>query len=144
MGFLGRVSLKSQDLSRLQQGQWIPLEGCKSGEILISAEIVDDVEGEKEQSSTSTVSKKDDEEAEIKTIIILEKKAKLPEHPDDTKPEKAVSQDEKISDVEKISTESASEMMKKTTELMREDAYFANVSDVTDKEQNEEEAEKDK
>merc|ERR1719209_1679052 len=143
--FLGRVSLKSQDLSRLQQGQWIPLEGCKSGEILISAEIVDDVEGEKEQSSSSTtMSKKNDEEAEIKTIIILEKKAKLPEHPDDTKPEKAVSQDEKISDVEKISTESASEMMKKTTELMREDAYFANVSDVTDKEQNEEEAEKDK
>merc|ERR1719209_2001826 len=143
--FLGRVSLKSQDLSRLQQGQWIPLEGCKSGEILISAEIVDDVEGEKEQSSSSTtMSKKNDEEAEIKTIIILEKKAKLPEHPDDTKPEKAVSQDEKISDVEKISTESASEMMKKTTELMREDAYFANVSDVTDKEQNEEEAEKEK
>merc|ERR1712037_239167 len=113
----GRVSLKSQDLSRLQQGQWIPLEGCKSGEILISAEIVDDVEGEKEQSlSSTTMSKKNDEEAEIKTIIILEKKAKLPEHPDDTKPEKAVSQDEKISDVEKISTESASEMMKKTTE----------------------------
>merc|ERR1719209_885044 len=136
--FLGRVSLKSQDLSRLQQGQWIPLEGCKSGEILISAEIVDDVEGEKEQSSSSTtMSKKNDEEAEIKTIIILEKKAKLPEHPDDTKPEKAVSQDEKISDVEKISTESASEMEKKTTELMREDAYFVNVSDVTEKKQEE-------
>merc|ERR1719209_821676 len=140
--FMGRVSLKNKDLSRLQQGQWIPLEGCKSGEILISAEIVDDVEGAKDQLQFLTTSDKNNEvrdDAEIKTIIILEKKdkSKLPEQPDDVKLEKTVSQDEKISDVEKISTESASEMERKTTELMREDAYFVNVSDVTEKKQEE-------
>merc|ERR550517_615519 len=130
--FLGRVLLKNKDLSRLQQGQWIPLEGCKSGEILISAEVVDDVEVAKDQLLSSLTSNKNDEvrdDAEIKTIIILEKKDKnkLPEQPDEAKLEKAVSQDDKISDVEKISTESASEMERKTTELMREDAYFVNV-----------------
>merc|ERR550517_2169456 len=130
--FLGRVLLKNKDLSRLQQGQWIPLEGCKSGEILISAEVVDDVEVAKDQLLSSLTSNKNDEvrdDAEIKTIIILEKKDKnkLPEQPDEAKLEKAVSQDEKISDVEKISTETASEMERKTTELMREDAYFVNV-----------------
>merc|ERR1719209_1579238 len=140
--FLGRVLLKNKDLSRLQQGQWIPLEGCKSGEILISAEIVDDVEGAKDQLQFLTTSDKNNEvrdDAEIKTIIILEKKdkSKLPEQPDDVKLEKTVSQDEKTSDVEKISTESASEMERKTTELMREDAYFVNVSDVTEKKQEE-------
>merc|ERR1719209_2101702 len=143
--FMGRVSLKNQDLSRLQQGLWIPLEGCKSGEILISAEIVDGVEGAKDELSSLTTSNKNDEvrdDAEIKTIIILEKKDrnKLPEHPEDAKLEKAVSQDEKISDVEKTSTESASEMERKTTELMRDDAYFVDVSDVTEKKRYEEEA----
>ena len=38
--FMGRVSIPVSDVSKLTQGKWIPLEDCKSGDVLVAAEAV--------------------------------------------------------------------------------------------------------
>merc|ERR1712041_39538 len=38
--FMGRVSLPISDIPLHSQGSWIPLQDCKSGEILFSGEII--------------------------------------------------------------------------------------------------------
>merc|ERR1712192_300929 len=41
--FMGKISLSTSDITKLKQGQWIPLQGIKSGEIFIECDIITDV-----------------------------------------------------------------------------------------------------
>merc|ERR1712181_93363 len=38
--FMGKISLSTTDITKLKQGQWIPLQGIKSGEIFIACDII--------------------------------------------------------------------------------------------------------
>merc|ERR1712223_445439 len=40
--FMGKISLPTSEVIKLQEGQWIPLQGTKSGEILVVCDIVTD------------------------------------------------------------------------------------------------------
>merc|ERR1712181_119332 len=40
--FMGKISLLTTDITMLKQGQWIPLQGTKSGEIFIACDIITD------------------------------------------------------------------------------------------------------
>merc|ERR1712181_926 len=40
--FMGKISLSTTDIKKLKQGQWIPLQGTKSGEIFIACDIITD------------------------------------------------------------------------------------------------------
>merc|ERR1719234_1691093 len=40
--FMGKISLSTNDVTKLKQGQWIPLQGTKSGEIFIACDIITD------------------------------------------------------------------------------------------------------
>merc|ERR1712223_480189 len=40
--FMGKISLPTSEVIKLQAGQWIPLQGTKSGEILVVCDIVTD------------------------------------------------------------------------------------------------------
>merc|ERR1719394_595299 len=126
--FMGRVVLKIEDLSRLQRAEWMPLRDCKAGEILISAELVDDVEGSNDQPLCPTSDKSNDE-AEIKTIIILEKKGgkSLAEEPQDAKDENVSAPTEEITDIETVSTKSEPEAEKETR---KEGSRFAGEPDI--------------
>merc|ERR1711962_489627 len=95
--------------------EWMALKDCEAGEILISAEIVDDVEVSNDQ-PLSLTSDKSNDEAEIKTIIILEKKAgkSLAEDSQDGKDDNVSAPTEEISDVETVSTRSEPEAEKET------------------------------
>merc|ERR1719150_2400480 len=125
---MGRVVLKIEDLSRLQRAEWMSLTDCKAGEILVSAELVDDVEGSNNQPPSPTSDKSNDE-AEIKTIIILEKKGgkSLAEESQDAKDENVSAPTEEISDVETESPKSEPEAEKETR---KEGSRFAGELDI--------------
>ena len=40
--FMGKISLLRSEISKLEQGKWIPLQGTKSGEIFVACEIITD------------------------------------------------------------------------------------------------------
>merc|ERR1712227_442283 len=40
--FMGKISLPTSEVIKLQAGQWIPLQGTKSGEIFVACDIVTD------------------------------------------------------------------------------------------------------
>merc|ERR1712083_930389 len=40
--FMGKISLLRSEITKLEQGKWIPLQGTKSGEIFVACEIVTD------------------------------------------------------------------------------------------------------
>merc|ERR1712032_1099790 len=40
--FMGKISVSTTDITKLKQGQWIPLQGTKSGEIFIACDVITD------------------------------------------------------------------------------------------------------
>merc|ERR1739842_29038 len=52
---MGKASILPADLSKLKQAQWIPLQGVKSGELFLSAEVKSVNQGKDDSKSGSMI-----------------------------------------------------------------------------------------
>merc|ERR1712130_677344 len=115
---MGKTSISPADLPKLKQAQWIPLQGVKSGELFLSAEIKSVNQGKEDSKLDSTIvdqmvetETEATQQVEIKTLTeVAEKEAEQKERGEDVKIKSEVEAKQKAADdTEKTNREEESQ-----------------------------------
>merc|ERR1712130_877050 len=144
---MGKTSISPADLPKLKQAQWIPLQGVKSGELFLSAEIKSVNQGKEDSKLDSTIvdqmvetETEATQQVEIKTLTeVAEKEAEQKERGEDVKIKSEVEAKQKAADdTEKTNREEESQQKAEAAQTKLKEE--AKLKADTEKAKQEEEA----